>query len=444
VDEAVAARAALATALEAEGARLGDAPTSAATVYKPTKADIAAEVASAVEAALQQYQVGQSLRSAETDKHPVTGHAVSASAEALPDRAPQQGDDPRLRGGQERAGPRLEAAIRLGRSLTSEPATLQRFQDILDVGAKVQPTPTIFTHYKHAGVDGERSADPTFSVLQRFGLAPAPQSAGAAAADQVVAQAAKQAKDLAKKKAHSKSFESWWKHMSETGLLSARLRVSDPDGYAAADWLLKSVLHIFATEGWPTAAAYHDLIMERWAAGHLLVLDEAASEPCQRGDFEEMLVERVFYRACREASTKPKVTKKASSSATSGPARRKKQRSARCFANTMTAGTRPVQSTTLLLAVLARRRGNTLVGEAVFTGALSPAVSRFNVGVGEEPAAAPALALPGGLAYTAESPNGSALRAEPHGGAVVRRFTHASTIVHSYALRLLLLPLLFI
>jgi hypothetical protein len=141
-----------------------------------------------------------------------------------------------------------------------------------------------------------------------------------------VAQAAKQAKDLAKKKAHSKSFESWWKHMSETGLLSARLRVSDPDGYAAADWLLKSVLHVFATEGWPTAAAYHDLIMERWAAGHLLVLDEAASEPCQRGDFEEMLVERVFYRACREASSKPKVTKKASSSATSGS----KEKTAKC------------------------------------------------------------------------------------------------------------------
>jgi hypothetical protein len=67
-----------------------------------------------------------------------------------------------------------------------------------------------------------------------------------------------------------------------------------------------------------------------------------------------------------------------------------------------------------------RRLCNTLVGEAVFTGALSPAVSRFNVGVGEEPAAAQALALPGGLAYTAKLPNGSALRAEPHSGAASR------------------------
>jgi hypothetical protein len=180
-----------------------------------------------------------------------------------------------------------------------------------------RPTPALLSHYTEAGVDGERSADPTFSVLQRFGLAPVSQSAGAAAADQVVAHAEKLAKDLAKKKAHSKSFADWWKHMTETGLLSARLRVTDPDGYAAADWLLKSVLHIFATEGWATAAAYHDMIMERWAAGHIKVLDEAASEPCQRGDFEEMLVDRVFFKACREASSSTK-KKKTVSTTSSG------------------------------------------------------------------------------------------------------------------------------
>ena len=243
--------------------------------------------------------------------------------ELLPVRAVDEGaplGSSRLRGGAQRVQPR-EATLRRvfgGRDLADE--EISRLGKLLRQGSQVSsPSASASSLFGAAGgvaggggvgwaAASGAASDPLLAELQQVGIAPV--HGGAAyelAMKRILERELKKEDKLVQCKSYQE-FVKAWRAVTTMTRATCEASTGESENYWAMVWHHQSMEYIFLEHNWAVAKAYNQLVLSRWAAGHLSPGDYTSTEVFRRGDVYGALYREAYVDARDAGRTARKAT----------------------------------------------------------------------------------------------------------------------------------------